>query len=42
MIAEWKAKGGAMVAMSALGVGVDFRGVVLVVCLSAFLGIEML
>ena len=42
MIAEWKAKGGAMVATSALGVGVDFRGVVLVVCLSAFSGIEML
>ena len=42
MIAEWKAKGGVIVAMSALGIGIDFQGVILIVCLSAFSGIEML
>lgn len=41
VIAGWKAKGGAILATSALGLGVDFRNVVLVVCVSGFQGIEM-
>ena len=42
IIAKQKAKGGTIVAISALGIGVDFQGVVLVVYLLAFSGIEIL
>lgn len=42
MIAKWKGTGGPIIATSAMGMGVDFVGVVLDLCLHTFTAMEML
>ncbi|KAK3364262.1 hypothetical protein B0T25DRAFT_435281, partial [Lasiosphaeria hispida] len=41
LLARWKKDNGVMIATTALGLGVDFAGVVLVLCLGVYSAIDM-